>query len=165
MLKTLSLFRRFSTSIFPKIEPYNQSIKNINQLRVITQEQIDSEVPENYREEFKKGNKISIPNHEVPLAIKTIYLEKSARKVPFLSKDTHISFSPGFLKKPSFIGIASNIFAQGHKFSRKSESSNGAKLYYDDFQNQQYVLELAQSKIRSRQMADSRGDEATTGYF
>lgn len=90
--------------------------------------------------------------------------EKAANKLK-ISEHSKVEFSNKIQQLHNFKGISSNVLASGYRFSRKYKEEEGPNIYYDSFKDSDFILEAVSSKIRSKEWANTRGDEATTEFF
>jgi len=64
------------------------------------------------------------------------------------------------------LGIASEVLVKGYNFSRKQKEEKAVELaLQEDTPSKDYLIELANSKIRAAEWANSRGNQATTHYM
>ena len=83
-----------------------------------------------------------------------------------IEADSHVEFSDKFVKDVEYFnGFASTLLATPYKFSRKQEEKGDAKISVGEFANKNYILELVQARLRAKDWANTRADEANPGYF
>lgn len=57
------------------------------------------------------------------------------------------------------------MLVKGYKFSRKEKPEKEVTITLEDKPDNNYIIQLAKSKIQAAEWANSRGNEATTTYM
>ena len=87
-----------------------------------------------------------------------IQIEKSS-KFPITS-DTYVCFSKGSAEVPDYHGYASDMLTNAYKFSRKEKPKAHITVSIDAAsQDYDLIVSLVVAKNRSKELANSRGDE------
>lgn len=120
-------------------------------------------VPEIWREDFEKSEQVT---HWEGKTKHTFLTAKKIEKFA-LTEDAFVEFSPKVQELPNFLGVASDLLCKAHKFSRKEKPSTPTKINIKSTtQSIDQILNLVESKLRSKEWANGRGDiEGTPQYF
>lgn len=120
-------------------------------------------VPELWKEDFEKSQQVT--NYEGK--VKQVFLTPKKIEKFALTEDCFIEFSPKVQELSNFLGVASDLLCKAHKFVRKEKQHTAPKIQVkSDTKSWEQILNLAESKIRSKEWANGRGDiEGTPQFF
>jgi leucyl aminopeptidase len=130
---------------------------------VLTMEE-SAEVPESHRCRFQNDGKAVVCGEGL---IENHYVSScKASKYP-ITVDSFVKFSAGVSKLCDYWGISSDLLTNPYKFTRKSHSPKPLTISLDSkMVDYESIIKLVQTKNRSKEWANSRGDEdGVPAYF
>jgi hypothetical protein len=120
-------------------------------------------VPELWREDFEKSQQVTHYEGKV----RQVFLTPKKVDKFAVTEDCFVEFSPKVQGLENYLGVASDILCRPHKFVRKEKVHTAPNVAVKtDTKSLDQILNLVESKLRSKEWANGRGDiEGVPQYF